>query len=302
MKFFYLAHSIMSLECLKGLVANNLIPGLAVIHKSLNRMKPEKEFYIPVKEFCLENKIELSETDDIKELKEKLSEFNIGVCVGFMSILKKEIFSIPEYGILNYHCGKLPEYRGRAPISRSIMNGEEFLTITVHQIDEGVDSGDICKEYKIKISKEDDVNTLYHKCSGVSSVIISECLGDIKERKLNFSKQISDKPANKIISDEERKINWNENANAIFNKIRALTFPYPCAYFYFNNKKYLILKSIPVSENVKSESVAGTVTSMSDYKIEIETGEGKLIISSITDEYLKEIKFKEQFKTGDLFK
>jgi len=302
MRFFYLAHSVMSLEFLKGLAADNMIPGLAVIHKSLDRKKLDKEFYTPVKDFCLENKIGLYETDDVNELKDKLSEFDTGVCVGFMSILKKEIFSVPENGILNLHCGKLPEYRGRAPISRSIMNGEEFLTVSVHRIDEGVDSGDICKEYKIKISQEDDVNTLYHKCSGVSSVIISECLRDIKDRKLIFSKQITDKPANKVISDEESKINWSENANTIFNKIRALTFPYPCAYFSFNNKKYLILKSIPLNENVVAKSAAGTVTSVSDTEMEIETGEGKLIISEMTDEYLSEIKFKEQFKTGDLFK
>ncbi|MBK8981276.1 MAG: hypothetical protein IPM38_02885 [Ignavibacteria bacterium] len=301
MRFFYLAHSIMSLECLKGLAADNMLPGLAVIHNSLDRKKLDKEYYTPVKEFCIENRIELSETDDVNELKNKLSEFDTGVCVGFMSILKKKIFSIPKNGILNLHCGKLPEYRGRAPISRSIMNGEEFLTVTVHRIDEGIDSGDICKEYKIKISQEDDVNTLYRKCSGVSSKIISECLRDIKERKLIFRKQITDKSANKVISDEERRINWNENANAIFNTIRALTFPYPCAYFSFNNKKYLILKSIPLSDNLISESTAGTVTSVSDTEMEIETGRGRLNISVMTDENLNEINFKEQFKTGDIF-
>lgn len=302
MKFFYLAHSVMSLECLKGLAAENFKPGLIVIHKSLDRNKLIKEFYTPVKEFCSENKIDLYESDNVNDLREKLFDFDTGVCVGFMSILKKEIFSLPENGILNLHCGKLPEYRGRAPISRSIMNGEEVLTVTVHRIDEGVDSGDICKEYQIKIGREDDVNSLYRECSRVSSVIISECLRDISERKLIYTKQLSDKPAYKVISNEERKIKWSDKAEAIFNKIRALTFPYPCAFFSFKNKKYLIIKSDLSDKNVTSDAEAGTVTKVSDSEMEILTGKGKIVILKITDEDLNEIKFTEHFKTGDLLK
>ncbi|HQY52781.1 MAG TPA: formyltransferase family protein [Ignavibacteria bacterium] len=301
MNYFYLAHSVMSLDCLKDLVSKNYSPALVIIHKSRDRKKLSESFYSPMIEFCRSKKIELIETEDINNLKKRIENFKTGICVGFMDILNKDFFEIPENGILNLHSGKLPEYRGRAPISRSIMNGEKYVTVSVHKIDEGVDSGDICKELKIEIAEEDDVNTIYKKCSESASVILVDCLNELKGGKLEFHKQESDERANKIINNEERKINWESNAVINYNKIRALTAPYPCAYSIFKGSEYLFLKAKTSDEFNDENLQSGTVVKVSDNEIVIKSGNGFLRIFKVTDENLNEVNFKELFNEGDIF-
>lgn len=301
MNYFYLAHSVMSLECLKDLVSKEYSPDLVIIHKNRDREILSESFYFPMIEFCRSKNIELIESENIIDLKERVKIFDIGICVGFMDILKKDFFEIPENGILNLHCGKLPEYRGRAPISRSIMNGEKYLTVTIHKIDEGVDSGDVCKEFKIEITKDDDVNTIYKKCSESASDMLIYCLNELKENKLKFLKQSSDLSVNKVINDEERKINWEDDEVKIFNKIRALTSPYPCAYSLYNGKRYLFLKAEVSDEKNTDNKLPGTITEIFKNSLSVASGNGLLRIFQIADEKLDEINFKEQFNNGDKF-
>lgn len=301
MNYFYLAHSKMSLECLKDLVSKKYSPDLVIIHKNRDREKLSESFYFPMIEFCRSKNIELIESENINDLKERVKIFDIGICVGFMDILKKDFFEIPENGILNLHCGKLPKYKGRAPISRSIMNGEKNLTVTVHKIDEGVDSGDICKELNIEITKDDDVNTIYKKCSESASDMLIYCLNELKENKLKFFKQSSDLTVNKVINDEERKINWEDDEVKIFNKIRALTLPYPCAYSLYKGKRYLFLKAQVSNEKNTDSKLPGTITNIFANGLTVASGNGLLRIFQIADEKLDEINFKEQFKNGDKF-
>ena len=165
MKFFYLAHGVMSNVCLRNLIEKKYVPDFVVVHKNYEREKLLESFYKPIENLCKNSSIKLLKTSSISELQKDIEGNDLGICVGFMEIIKKDIFEIPNYGILNLHCGKLPKYRGRAPISRTIMNGEKHLIISVHKIDEGVDSGDILNETKILIEDIDDVNSLYEKCS-----------------------------------------------------------------------------------------------------------------------------------------
>ncbi|MBS1517191.1 MAG: hypothetical protein JSS91_03810 [Bacteroidetes bacterium] len=301
MNFFYLAHSVMSFECLKGMVSNGMIPELVVIHKDLEREKLRSEFYEPITRFCRDKNIKLTETDNVNEISSGIEKFDTGICVGFMNILNKEIFSVPVNGIYNLHCGRLPEYRGRAPISRSIMNGEQFLTISMHKIDEGVDSGDVCIEREIKIENTDDVNSLYKKCSDLSSELITDLLYQLENHGLKFRKQIIAGPPNRKVGENERRINWNDSSLSVFNLIRAVTFPYPCAYSFYKGNKILFLGSeYPVMQD-GHEYPAGVIKDISPEAVEIYCGKGSVRILKAADEGLNEINFPEKIKTGEKF-
>ena len=78
-------------------------------------------------------------------------------------ILPKEIIIIPKYGAINFHPSLLPHYRGRAPLNWAMINGEKYTGLTVHMIDEGIDSGDIIHQEKIEISKEDYIGDILEK-------------------------------------------------------------------------------------------------------------------------------------------
>ena len=304
MKFFYLAHGIMSLVCLRNLLEGKYFPGFVVIHEDYEEEKLKETFFEPIVELCNKKDISLIRTKSISVLNEKMKGYDFGLCIGFMEIIKREIFELPKYGILNLHCGKLPKYRGRAPISRTIMNGDEFITLSIHRMDEGVDSGDILQERKIKIEDDDDVNSLYEKCSKESASSVIESIKQIETGNPIFIRQnmeINSK-SNKKISREERKINWEDDLRKIYNLIRALTPPYPCAFSTLNNNEYYFIECEIESSASNENDSSGKILEISGNGILIKSGNGVLKVKKITDESLSEIDMKNTFKVGDVFK
>ncbi len=95
--------------------------------------------------------------------------------------LKKGILDIPKYGCLNVHASLLPKYRGAAPINWAIIEGGEKETgITIMEMDEGMDTGDILKSKAIPIEETDDSESIHDKLSILGSQLILETLEDIK--------------------------------------------------------------------------------------------------------------------------
>ncbi|MFA5012572.1 MAG: formyltransferase family protein [Ignavibacteria bacterium] len=304
MKFFYLAFGGMSLRTLIDLISMNEIPEFVVTHKSYLYDDYKEKFYDKLEEICKTNSVKLVNTDKIYELKDDISKVELGVSVGFMEIIKKDIYSAPKFGILNLHCGKLPEYRGRAPISRTIMDGNDSQFITLHKIDSGVDSGPILLEKEIIIEEDDDVNSVYYKCSIHSALLVREGVELLRMGKTElFKPQDSSKkysPWQKL-SDEERKINWSLSNKKIFNQIRAMSSPYPCAFSMLNNIPYLFNKAKPVFSNKNNEMHGCIVDANSDF-IVVNTGNGLLMVYDIRNNVNEKVDFANSFKKGDVFK
>lgn len=289
-KFAYFAHSEMSLRCLEGMIKGSRIPELCVISI---KDGTHEEFVSEVKVICDVNGIRLvnvcdscgwSEIETVKSLDELvpwLSECEFAISVGFMKILPEKVFLSPKLGTLNLHCGKLPKYRGRAPISRAIMEGDNNITVTVHMMDKGMDSGDIIDETKLPLGDHDDVSTMYEKCSEVSYVCALRAVKKLTSGKAKPQKQTSDVPANDKISDDERKILWSDDARKIFNKIRAITFPYPGAKTKYKGKEYIVLHSELMKTAGKSAGAPGEIEEVLDRSLKVSTGDAPIIIKDM---------------------
>ena len=63
--------------------------------------------------------------------------------MSFNQIFRKDIINLTPIGIINCHAGKLPFYRGRNILNWVLINDEKEFGITVHFVDEGIDTGDI---------------------------------------------------------------------------------------------------------------------------------------------------------------
>lgn len=303
MKFFYLAHGSMSLVCLRRLVGKGYIPGFAAVHKDFEQEKLEDEFYKPMERFCSENGISLYRVSKLNELSYEMVTCETGICVGFMEILKKDILALPKFGILNLHCGKLPKYRGRAPISRSLINDETFLTVTLHKMDEGVDSGDILCEMEIPIDDEDNARTLYEKASEFSGDLVIKGLDSLDSGNFEYTKQdLINFPANKKLSEAERRINWNAGVKDIYNLIRALVPPYPGAVTRLNGKDYIIAKAELTEYAKNTDDVIGVIKEAALEHILVMCKDGILRIDEILDgegQIVSNIIFNEGDKFGE---
>ena len=146
-------YSVKSLEVLK----NSDHEIVAVITQpDKKRARGNKLIPSPVKEYALTEGIKVYTPETIKgniDLISKLKKLtcDIFIVIAYGKILPKEILDIPKYKSWNAHASLLPTWRGAAPIQWSILNGDEFTGVGIMKMEEGLDTGDVLVEKKIKI-------------------------------------------------------------------------------------------------------------------------------------------------------
>ena len=168
---------------------------------------------------------------------------DLAIVVAYGQIIPKEYLDLTKKGFINIHGSILPNWRGPAPIQRSIMNLDKETGISIMRIVEELDSGPISNIYKIKLNLNDNTEEISEKLSLLAAEKILENIDDIFEDKARFIEQDHSKATYaKKIEKLEAHINWNENALKIIGKINGL-FPKPGAFFKFGGERYKILKA-----------------------------------------------------------
>jgi len=166
------------------------------------------------------------------------------ISMSYDQLIKKRLITFPSKGIINAHAGMLPFYRGRSPINWAIINGEDYIGLTIHYIDEGIDTGDIIVQEKINISKKDDYNTILKKAENLAPKLLMQSIILIKNN-LVLIKEHKHKEGiylpKRNVGDEI--INWKWNSDRIYNFIRALVPPGPCARTFLGGIEIKVLKS-----------------------------------------------------------
>jgi len=167
------------------------------------------------------------------------------VLAGYGQIVKKDFISLTKLGCINLHGGKLPEYRGSSPMNWSLINGEKEFTISIIQIDEGVDTGDILIEKSFQISINDTIKELQEKANKAFPELLVNAIEKIEQGTLRPKKQDESKSSYYPLRfPDDGLILWDiYTAEEIHNRIRALTDPYPGAFTFFNGHKLKLLKS-----------------------------------------------------------
>ncbi len=234
------------------------IPSLQKILESKHQViavvtAPDKErgrgrqiSFSPVKEFSLNNKLEVYNPVSLKdpEFISRLRELkpDLFVVVAFR-ILPKEVYSIPLKGSFNLHGSLLPKYRGAAPIQWALINGEKETGVTTFFLEDKVDTGNIILQEKIPIDDEDNFGSLHDKMMMLGAEVVLKTIEQIDNEKIILTKQ-NDQLASTApkITKEICEINWNKNALEIHNLVRGLS-PYPGAFFNHNGKSYKVFKT-----------------------------------------------------------
>lgn len=200
--------------------------------------------------YCLKHKIDYLHTVSINssEFIETVMSFKIDLLVSmsFNQIFKSHILSVPKIGVINCHAGKLPFYRGRNILNWALINDEKEFGITVHFVDEGIDTGDIIKQNTYLITDDDDyhslLNVAYKECAAILYDAIKELqYGTFKRIVQNTIHPIGLYCGKREKGDEI--INWNQSSRSLFNFIRGINKPGPMATSSFNGKIVKINKS-----------------------------------------------------------
>ena len=168
---------------------------------------------------------------------------DLAIVVAYGNLIPKEILGLTKKGFINIHASLLPQLRGAAPISRSIMNLDEQTGISIMMITEKLDTGPVCNSYKLDILENENKESLMERLSLLAAEKILENIDNIFEGKAIFKEQDHDKATYaKKIEKSEGKIFWNDSAKKIIGKINGL-YPFPGAFFLYKGERYKILKA-----------------------------------------------------------
>ena len=197
------------------------------------------------------------------------------ICVAaYGKILPKAVLELPRFGCLNVHASLLPKYRGAAPINWAIARGEAVTGITIMQMDEGMDTGDILLTREIPIDYDDTGETLTEKLSLAGAELLLQTIAELKKgylRPLKQDEAIATYAP--MLKKEDGRIDWSKPAGEIRNRIRGM-LPWPGAYTYSNGKMIKIYKAA-VAEG---EGKQGEVIVAPQGVLRVMTGEGALDI------------------------
>lgn len=146
---------------------------------------------------------------------------DVMVVAAYGLILPRSVLESPLHGCLNIHASLLPRWRGAAPIHRAIEAGDEQTGITIMQMDEGLDTGDICRMAALPIGR-DNTGRLHDRLAVLGAAEIVAALDDLAAGRLQRTPQPHEGTtyAAKISRDEAR-IDWTASADVIRNRTAA---------------------------------------------------------------------------------
>ncbi len=146
-------------------------------------------------------------------------------------ILPQTVLDIPRLGAINVHASLLPEYRGAAPIQRAIMDGRHVTGITIMRMEAGLDTGDILLQRSLAIGINDTAQSLHDELAEMGGRLLVEALEKMTQGRLVRIPQDNARATHASkLSKNEGRIDWNQPALAVHNRIRGL-FPWPGSWF-----------------------------------------------------------------------
>ena len=239
--------------------------------------------FSPVKEAAVEAQIPVFQPERIKDgtFYPVLQELNpdVIIVVAFGQILPKEILELPKYGCMNVHASLLPKLRGAAPIQWSVIDGDPESGVTIMQMDEGLDTGDMILKEEVVLDEKETGGSLFDRLSGVGAKLCVRTLEAIEDGTAIYTKQ-DHAAATKttLIKKQFGIIDWNKPAAEIECLIRGLN-PWPSAYTYLNGKTLKIWAAAVKDET--SDKEPGELTEVTKHSVGVQTGDGILMLEEV---------------------
>ena len=254
----------------------------------------QKLLVSPIKQMALDLNIPILQPEAVNapEFIDSLSQNQPDaiIVVAFGQILSEAFLKIPKQFCINLHSSLLPEYRGAAPIHRSILNGDTRTGVTTMIMDKGMDTGDILLMQETPIHETDNAQTLHDTLAEMGGSLVLETLRRLEENTLLPTPQDNSHATYAAkLKKEEGLIKWEQSATTLWNQVRGLT-PWPGTYTWLNKKRLRILKA-QTAEGAAGDK-PGQVMRVTDMGIEVGTGQGRLIIAELQPEGKKSMSAK----------
>jgi len=243
---------------------------------------------------ALEHNIPVEQPVNFKAIndQEKLAQYNadIMVVVAYGLLLPEAILNAPRLGCINVHGSLLPEWRGAAPIQRSLEAGDVKTGVTIMQMDKGLDTGDMILTAECIIEPTDTSASLYEKLALLGPTALVDTLTLMAQDNYNANEHSTSQDDNLAtyahkLDKTEAELNWQLSAGELDRKIRAY-IPWPVAQFTFTegnteNKQHKVRvwqASTQNIDNIDSDKPTGTIISADKSGIVVATANGTICL------------------------
>ena len=243
----------------------------------------------PVKVCALAYGVPIFQPDSIRtnDVIERLRTWrpDLIVVAAYGKILPAAVLALPRGGCINVHASLLPEYRGAAPIQWAIARGETRTGVTIMQINEKMDAGDILLQQTVALKSDETGGSMHDTLANLGSHALVEAIRGLKTGRLTAVPQDESVATYAPrLRKEDGEIDWSRPAVQIEHRIRAF-HPWPSAYTWLAGKRLKILAAhVQNGERRDSRSPStapGTIIDLHDDLLSIATGDGNLGIGAL---------------------
>ena len=239
-------------EILKCLLDNNYNVVATVTQEDKEVGRKRILTYPPVKQFALQHNIKVFQPHKIRLDYEFVKDLDIDLLItcAYGQILPQGLLDIPRIACINIHTSLLPKYRGASPIQEALKQGDKETGVTIMEMIDKMDAGDIYLQKKIAIDQDDNYTTLLEKMTSLAKEAILEALPKIIENPLDKIKQDESKVSfcKKILKEDEH-LSLELSKEEFINHIRMLAMNIG-GYLYLRDEVFKIYKAKIVSSEI----------------------------------------------------
>ena len=239
--------------------------------------------FTPVKEKALVYGLPVLQPEKIKGNEDFLSRMrllrpDLIVVAAYGQILPVSLLELPAFGCVNVHASLLPKLRGASPIQHAILSGERMTGVTIMQMGEGLDTGDMLAKREVEIGLK-NAGQLHDALAQAGAELLIEILPKIEKRSLQPKAQDEREASYAgLIRKEDGRIDFSKTPEEIERMIRAFD-PWPGAFCNYKGKMMKLWAAQPLSES--SQSAYGTIISATNEGVKISFKNGVLLVTEI---------------------
>jgi methionyl-tRNA formyltransferase len=204
-----------------------------------------------------------------EDLQEYIQSENIKLAISanWKYTIQKNVLDLFEYGILNFHLGNLPDYKGNATVNWSIINGEGHINGNIHKMDPELDAGDIICRKTIPLGPSTYIADVIRQAEIDAPQLYEEAIEKVSADPRAFELKGSLHGLRCYPRlPEDNQINWSESAENIARLVRASSHPYRGAFSFLNGVKIIIWKASVFQPLEKYAAVPGHILSIQKAK------------------------------------
>jgi len=237
----------------------------------------------PIKECALKHNLPVYQPESLRDAS-AVSElrslaFDLLVVVAYGQILSRDILDIPNYGCMNVHASLLPRWRGAAPIQHAILKGDAVSGVTIMQMSEGLDTGDMLLKKSCDIVSGESSKHLHDRLSSLGAEALIETLSQLESQTLNpIVQNETEATYAKKLTKHDGLIRWEQSAEEIARHVHAFN-PWPVCFTHWKGDVFRVWNAS--AKQGSSEHPPGTVVHVDDDAAEVVAGSGILVLREI---------------------